>query len=390
MRHGLATVAVVALLPVVGVLCSSVVPAQKEGGNFYFEVFVTDKKGNPITDLAIDDFEVSEDGKSVGITEFVAISEGVSGDGESAARSTRIIVYIDVLHLNQAGLKNSTQRLKPVLADLANGGYEVMIVVGSDSVDVFENFTSDRSEIERAIDRLEQMDVKTDPAFEKSILACVLEQGNCAIDRSVLLGELIPQYVLEAEQRAIGTLQALERLVVDLAATGGRKSVLYVSDGLPLRPGDEIYQALDGIPGPSRANDLSEEADLLVKSANANRVSFYTLSSGGPGISIVGASASNQFGASNKAEIYRNAWKTNMQSGLETLSGKTGGWTAFNAKSFAETAANDCRFFYRLGYPPDHEAGRYHKLEVKVRRKKVKVRYRSGYYDDPVVEPRIH
>ena len=96
-------------------------------------------------------------------------------------------------------------------------------------------------------------------------------------------------------------MQTLERLVVDLAEDGGRKAVLFISDGLPLRPGDEVYQALDGTPGPSRAADLSEEMDLLVKAANANRVSFYTLSSGGPGVSIVGASASNPFGPSKSS-----------------------------------------------------------------------------------------
>jgi VWFA-related protein len=357
---------------------------------FVFEVYVTDKKGNPITDLTVDDFEVFEDGKAVGVTRFEIFSEGLpAGREPSPEDDLAVVVFVDALHLNRGGLKQATKRLGEFLPDLAKEGTEVSIIVGGESAEVFESFTTEPARIERALDRLGKLPVDTGHPLEQKILTCILEQGVCSFEKPVLYGQVIPEYVAGQHERALRSLRSLEAVVVDFADRDGRKAILYLSDGLPLRPGEALYRTVQGMAAPGENVDLSGQMETLVKSANANRVAFYTTSSGGPGVSVVGTSASNPYGASEKVELYRNTAKANLQSGLEALSGQTGGWTAFNAKGLFETAGSDFRSFYLLGYPPDHEANRYHTLKVKVDRKKVKVRYRAGYYDAPVDEPRI-
>jgi VWFA-related protein len=357
---------------------------------FAFDVYVTDKKGNPVTDLTVDDFEVFEDGKPVGITRFETFSEGVpAGREPSPDDDLGVVVYIDVLHLNRGGLKQAMKRLEDFLPDLAREGIEVSIIVGDETADVFENFTTDPAKVERALARIDKLQVETRDPLEQKILTCVLEQGVCGFEKPVLYGQMIPQYIADQHERALRSLRSLEAVVLDFAERRGRKAILYISDGLPLRPGEALYRTVQGMATPAESVDLSGQMEILVKSANANRVAFYTMSAGGPGVSIVGISASSPYGASDKVETFRNTLKANLQSGLEALSGQTGGWTAFNAKGLLETAGHDFRSFYVLGYPLDHEAGRYHTLKVKVARKKVKVRYRAGFYDSPVNEPRI-
>lgn len=46
-------------------------------------VFVTDKRGNPITDLKREDFSVFEDGEAVSITNFYAVEGGVAAPSAS-------------------------------------------------------------------------------------------------------------------------------------------------------------------------------------------------------------------------------------------------------------------------------------------------------------------
>ena len=47
--------------------------------------------------------------------------------------------------------------------------------------------------------------------------------------------------------------------------------------------------------------------------------------------------------------------------------------------------ATDFDTYYSLGYTPAHSgSGRYYKIEVKLKRKGLKVRHRSGYRDKPL------
>ena len=64
---------------------------------------------------------------------------------------------------------------------------------------------------------------------------------------------------------------------------------------------------------------------------------------------------------------------------------KTGGMAVINSNSVMsqlEKIAGDFKTYYSLGYSPTHDGdGRYHKIEVKVKRKGLEVRHREGYRD---------
>ena len=59
------------------------------------DVYVTDKKGNPVTSLAQGDFQVFEDEKKVKITNFLA-------GGEIERQELSVVVYVDITQLKDA------------------------------------------------------------------------------------------------------------------------------------------------------------------------------------------------------------------------------------------------------------------------------------------------
>ena len=71
---------------------------------------------------------------------------------------------------------------------------------------------------------------------------------------------------------------------------------------------------------------------------------------------------------------------------LQALATGTGGFTIFNTNDFLEglnRIAKELNEYYVLGYAPPSQAhdGSYHRINVKVQRKGVKIRFRNGYYD---------
>ena len=78
----------------------------------------------------------------------------------------------------------------------------------------------------------------------------------------------------------------------------------------------------------------------------------------------------------------------NLQSPLFFLARRTGGTTIYNTNDVGEglsRVATDFGTYYSLGYLPGHRGdGRYHKIEVKVKRKGLRVRHRNGYRDKPL------
>jgi hypothetical protein len=76
---------------------------------------------------------------------------------------------------------------------------------------------------------------------------------------------------------------------------------------------------------------------------------------------------------------------TNQQV-LYALAKGTGGFEIFNSNDFLDglkKVAKEVDQYYNLGYIPPNQIhdGSYHKIKIKVERKGVEVRYRTGYYD---------
>ncbi len=252
------------------------------------------------------------------------------------------------------------------------------------------------------------------------------------------------------------TLGSLTVLVNSLSGVPGRKAVLYVSDGIPATPGEEVFQFLaelcgggssaglgrstpgntqeteilkDDEPGedgrvlnrnprqPSldplavydaaalgpwsykagsqapidaQTYTLVKQLGALVAHSNAQRVTLYTLQASG-----AEAPAASNAAAGTTDRLFQfasigTAQRASLQNSLYAMADGTGGRAMLDVNDFRPELARmreDFESYYSLGFTPNHKAaGGEHRLEVRVRRKGAKLRYRESYRDKTPIE----
>ncbi len=379
------------------------------------EVFVTDKKGNRVTGLKKKDFELYSEKKPIAITNFYAVEGGLArtAAGEKISEEPdldprlradprrrrvpeeqrlHLVIYVDNLNLRPFNRNRALRYVRSFLRNRLRPGDEVMLVTYERALHVRHQFTSDPEIISSALYEVEEMSgmgVHAD-SDRRDILRDVYEADSMGLVRG-----RATQYAESLYSDLRFTLDALKELVDTLAGLPGRKAVLYVSDGLPMRAGEDVFHALDDRFRSSSADnflmdglrfDLSRDFQELTARANTHRVTFYTLDAAGlRTYSYMDASNSSIGGGSRIDQIHF----TNIQSTLRLLAQETGGMVLLNTNNYGpllDRVAEDFDTYYSLGFQPaSAESGRYHRLEVQVKgRKGLVVRFRDGYRDKPV------
>jgi VWFA-related protein len=261
--------------------------------------------------------------------------------------------------------------------------------------------------------------------------------------------EPVRNFAGSRRSEVLRSLGALTILVNSLSGVPGRKAVLHVSDGIPAVPGEELFQFLlelcggggtSGIgqqpqtpnqfagsgdqPKPSerarldplaiydardwgprayqaasqaipdaQAYSVAKELATLVGHANAHQVTIYTLQASG----LSGTEASDaSFGPRERLFQFPSIGsiqRASLQESLQTLAEGTGGRAILNANDFRPDLAGlreDFSTFYSLGYSPAHNGdGKEHRIEVRVKRPGIRLRYRVSYRDKPVLEKAV-
>jgi VWFA-related protein len=364
------------------------------------EVFVTDKDGVPLTGLGRDDFELFVDGRPIAITNFYAVDEGhLPTDPSVAAPEARVgplqdsvpvdqqlhlVVYVDNRHLQPATRNRALNHLRTFIRRNVGEGDRVMLVTHDQSVHVRQAFTENTEEIVEALFEVERM-----TGFETQFLAErqeVLDLIYQGATRSQVWSRV--RALTESRKNVMrGTLRDLEEYIGVLAGLPGRKAILYVSDGLPMRPVEDIYQALydeledvtllmEGLRG-----DMSQDFDEITRLANANRITFYTLEAAGlRSYSYTSAESASIAGGPKIDNMH--FW--NLRSPLIMLAAQTGGQAIVGTNNQAPALARigrDFRSYYSLGFTPPPVDPVFHKIGVRLREKikGVEIRHREGY-----------
>jgi len=367
------------------------------------DVFVTDSKGQRVTGLKADDFEIRQDGIPQKITNFYAVSGGkvLFEDGtsvpfdvkEPAAPQVPQIVqahyvfYIDNQNIQPQTRNRMFKRLKEFIQQSVGPNAEGMIVTYARSLKVRKNFTSHPNEL---VATLEDIELDTGGGTNTvSDQRDALQRINDAKSSTEAMN-YAQQYSKSLRNDLEFTTDALVDTIASLAGLQGRKNLIYVSEGLPAMAGLELYEAIrQKFQDPSASMqefeyDLNPRYMKIISAANANGVTIYALDASG-------LQTSSAIDASNRGtDIHLNDFvvRQNMQGPIQMMAQETGGIAAVNTndwKANLDQIASDFSNFYSLGYRAAKGASdRGHKIEVSVKRKGLTVRTRTSFMEKSI------
>ncbi|MCP4658528.1 MAG: VWA domain-containing protein [bacterium] len=358
------------------------------------EVFVTDQDGRRVTGLTREDFELYEDGRPVELTNFYAAELPPAAVAAEPSTSTvegevpgvvdrrqvpeeqtlRLMVFIDYFNILPHQRNRVLAALDEFLAQRLVQGDLVMLTGYSGSIEVIKPFTDDRrqideglEEIRRSVTQLPSQQMATKLANRWATLAAM--HGDAGGAEAHAAGRA-QEDRLTLQQ----SLNALDRAMRSLGTLPGRKAMVYVSGGLKGANGPTIRPLIRGIP----------------RTANARLVTFYALDARGPTDETLSSEYSAEQAGGDARTVLQANRDWSLQQPLFMMSAPTGGSVIINTLNFTDTLrriGEDFDTFYSLGYASRSAGdGKYHKIEVKLRRPELSIRHRNGYLDKPLAE----
>ena len=372
------------------------------------EVIATDSKGNHISGLTRDDFELYENGKLQPITNLFEASAGASGPEQKTALPRRIVIYLDDSTLLPNNRKAIIPALKKLVTDTMTPDDQLMIATFQQSLKTRLPWTSDPAAVQSALDLIGQEPGggRTRQAVrsrvENEIRGVVTEdrvtmqsKSNAPAPDFRTLVATVRNYATSVTQDFALSAGALENLFGSIAGVDGRKVVFIASESFPTRPGSEVFRYLEsvrneilsgggseGFQKNARITNVTAEASefntnetvhMLGRIANAAGVTVYALAPNTSG----GRSSSESVEQTAPGQGQTVAGDgTSDVDGLQLLAQATGGhaWIAANAGVAIGKMRANLENYYSIGYQAKTGGSSERSIEVRAKRADVRVR----------------
>ena len=371
------------------------------------------------------------DGKKIEITNFYSESTAAEGSELAAVSAVEedaapaagvsvseqplyLTVLVDSSRLEASNRKRALAAVREVvarrLAQVTGPPTRVAVVTFGETLGFDHGFSTDLESIDEALDRVGRKSVGPGAAkFERRVIIDELNRGmsggivsrgahDSANPEQLLMR--IRAYAADEYHRALQSLRQIERLIATLGGLPGRKAILYVSDGIPNRAGEELFtewvnrfgednpeagiggRRVDFNTDYHRAvgnYDLLQNVEQLGRAANEAGVTLYALDAENDHGADLRSALSEQGAISLSLTVVAE----NYREPLELAAAVTGG-RRIRASGLLdqdlETLTSDFDVFYSLGFnPPAWAPGTRHQIEVKVPgRKGLTVRHREA------------
>lgn len=371
------------------------------------DVIVTDSKGNRVTGLRKEDFEVVEDGLVQSLTNFFALEAGrvtIVGDEPVPAPpapsvpsapalppavkapKTRIAIFVDNLHLTPFNRNRILRNVQDFVRTTVKDDVEAMVVTWDRSLKIRRKFTSDGRDL---ADVLKQVEELSAPG-----LSTVSERREViqAIDDAKSEDQAVARvrsYAQSLRNDLEFTIDAMKTTLNQLSGLEGRKILLHVSEGLPQSPGAELWTYITDRFHSGTSGVISQQFEFdrtsgylgVIQAANAAGVSIYTIDASGLSVDSA-VTAENR---TNQARLDTFIERGNLQSMLVAMAEETGGQAILNKNDITvalKEVEKDFTSYYSLGYRSIRSGvDRPHKVDVKVKKKGLTVRARRSYLE---------
>jgi VWFA-related protein len=363
------------------------------------DVIVTDRQGNPVTDLKLEDFEIAEDGKPQKAETFRLIkidtltqpaytSRAIRtrNDEETAAadENSRIFtIFLDDYHVRK---ETSLAVKKPVVEFIANQ------LAPGDLLGVMYPLTPVDAVV---VNRNHQGVINT---VEKFMGRKYDYEPINDVERGYVYK--LPPQAIEMIRRQV-SLTALRGVCTKLGSLReGRKSVILVSEGYSALLPPQLRSNLPGAiaaPGDltrdpfAAENNLNEDrarfsadTDMMMElrdvfdACNRNNTSIYA-------VDPRGLSAGEFDVSTNISMRTSQDYLTSSMNTLRELAENTDGRAIVNRNDLAtamKQIVRDQSAYYLVGYTSSQapQDGKFHEIRVRVKRPGVQVRARKGYW----------
>lgn len=371
------------------------------------DVVVTDKKGNVITGLKKDDFEIFENGIPKPISNFYAVEGGRPTDVEPdsvAAKPAplpvrkdelpdnlkrRIIFYVDNLSMAPFNRNRVFASMKEFVKSTMRPGDEAMIATFNRSMKVRVPFTRDPIQIEQMLDSIagESAMGTTNASERQSVQDRIKETRD--YDEAVSTAR---SYAQSVEHDLRQSAESLNGLMTTLAGVEGKKVLVLASEGFPMQPGREMFQYIDEVANEkswrfsgTMLEGMSFDSTSLIQSiartANANGITMYTVHAAG----LTGGSEMSAEHAAPTPASVSQAIISNTTDSMRLMADMTGGVASIQTNNFAQAFRNiqrDLDAYYSLGYRASTErVDRQRSLNVRVKNKNYLARSRQTFVE---------
>ena len=184
------------------------------------------------------------------------------------------------------------------------------------------------------------------------------------------------------------SLSAIRQVVDTMGGLQGRKSIIYVSNGLPMTPGLGLmheYASLfhdNSIMSNRGRFNRQHQYQGLGSAASSHEITIYTVDAEGLEVNI-GGGAESAYGADATAS---QVGSSNYQGSMRYLAQRTGGIAVVNTNDVAaglRRIRDDFFSYYSIGFPVQSSGGdRVHEIDVEVPgRKEIELRFRRRFVE---------
>ncbi len=373
---------------------------------------VVTKDGKYVTNLTADDFEIFEDGKPQPITNFSYVSNVTAPPGTAPAKpaakeksndkiappippavaqphDTRrtIALVVDDLGMSFTSLSDTRRAARKFINEQVAPNDLVAIMHTSGEVGALQQFTTDRRVLFNAIDHLRWYPCSRAGLHVFTPLGTEPTRADapCGGTRNIY-----------------GTLQVLKFIVDGMRELPGRKSLVLMSDYLPIETQEPATGSLNVADGGISDVRTNYTAQLKKVAEMAIRASVVIYSVDTRGLAYTGITAADSFfnpivlsngraptstssqitGIINSTLSARSMAMVDRREGADLIARQTGGFMVRNANDFGlKRIADDQSGYYLLAYKPSDTTfnKQFHHIKLTVKKKGLSVRTRNGF-----------
>lgn len=346
--------------------------------------YVTNKQGAAVTNLTKDDFRIFHDGEERPISNFQLYTEELirsyyqaeegpplppaaepgtelEAPPETAIQPVWMMILVDNDNLQPLDRNRVLGQLRSFVRENTTPPVKMMVASSNRALKIEQEFTDDSTEILGALEGVKMTtggrtsrDSARSEVYDEidRFTQSQSSSGRSSLNQARGLAVSFAEEELNGLQFTFGVIREAINL---LAGLPGKKMILHLSNGLPMTPGIDLFYALSnaynepGMVTEGMRYAQTRQFESLVKNANAQGVTLYTIGAGGLENVAMGSAEHN----SPRDTVAASMEHDNYVDTLRFIAQETGGVAIVNANDIRprlDRVEQDFYSYYSLGY----------------------------------------